>query len=161
MMELNRTLIFQIINFLVLMAFLYLFLFKPIRRFLSQRSESIQRVLNESEASRREAERKLSEYNALLSQAGKKMEAMREAAEREALEQRRQTLKETKEESRRMIEEARSEIEEAVEGARRELKQEVVEITTALAEKVIKRSLKEEDQRRLIQESIEQLKEKH
>ncbi|MFH0870966.1 MAG: F0F1 ATP synthase subunit B [bacterium] len=160
MVELNRTLLFQILNFLVLMAFLYLFLFKPISRFLAQRSASLQRTLDDAKDSRAEAERKLSEYNDLLSQAQKKIEAMRNVAEREALEHSRQTIKEAKEEAKQLIDRAKEEIEEAMDEARRDLRREVVGLTTTLAEKVIKRSLKEEDQARFIQDSLEQLKEK-
>lgn len=160
MVELNRTLLFQILNFLVLMAFLYLFLFKPISRFLAQRSASLQRTLDDAKDSRAEAKRKLSEYNDLLSQAQKKIEAMRNVAEREALEHSRQTIKEAKEEAKQLIDRAKEEIEEAMDEARRDLRREVVGLTTTLAEKVIKRSLKEEDHARFIQDSLEQLKEK-
>jgi len=160
MIELNRTLLFQIINFLVLMGFLYLFLFKPISRFLAQRSESLKRAGEDAERSRTEAEAKLSEYRELLSQAGKEIESMKDAAKREVLDHRRLIIKEAKEESRRLIEEAKEEIEGEVRYARQQLWREVVDLSSTLAEKVIKRSLKEEDQRRLISESLDQLKEK-
>jgi len=160
MIELNRTLLFQIINFLVLMGFLYLFLFKPISRFLAQRSESLKRAGEDAERSRTEAEAKLSEYRELLSQAGKEIESMKDAAKREVLDHRRLIIKEAKEESRRLIEEAKEEIEGEVRYARQQLWREVVDLSSTLAEKVIKRSLKEEDQRRLILESLDQLKEK-
>jgi F0F1-type ATP synthase membrane subunit b/b' len=81
-------------------------------------------------------------------------------AEREALEHSRQTIKEAKEEAKQLIDRAKEEIEEAMDEARRDLRREVVGLTTTLAEKVIKRSLKEEDQARFIQDSLEQLKEK-
>lgn len=160
MIELNRTLLFQVINFLVLMGFLYLFLFKPIKRFLAQRSETIRKSLEDAETSRAEAQKKLSDYTELISQAQQKVEVMKDAAEREALDQSRQTIKEAKKEARRLIDLGKEEIERAVRDARQELKKEVVDLAAALAEKVIKRSLKEEDQHRLIENSIDQLKEK-
>jgi len=160
MIELNRTLLFQIINFLALMAFLYLFLFKPMRRFLAQRSESIRKAREDAERFRAEAEAKLSQYEDLLSQASKEIESMKDSAKREVLEQRRLIVKEAKEEARRLIEEAKEEIGGEVRYARHQLWREVVNLSSTLAEKLIKRSLKEEDQRRLILESLDQLKEK-
>jgi len=160
LIELNRTLLFQVINFLVLMGFLYLFLFKPVSRFLAQRSESIKKAREDAEMSRGEAQAKLSEYTELLSQVGKEIKSMRDAARREVLDQRRLMVKEAKEEARRLIEEAKEEIEGEIRVARQQLRKEVVELSSTLAEKVIKRSLKEEDQRRLVQDSLDQLKEK-
>jgi F-type H+-transporting ATPase subunit b len=159
MLELNRTLLFQIVNFLVLMGLLYLFLFKPIRRFLTQRSESIQKTFEEIESSKADAQRKLSEYTDLLHQAEHKIEHMREAAKREALQERNHAVQEAKEEAKRLIEEGKEEIDWAIKDAREQLRREVVELTATLTEKVIKRSLKQEDQQRLIQASIESLKE--
>jgi len=158
--ELNRTLLFQVINFLVLMGFLYLFLFKPITRFLAERSESIKRAREDAEMSWTEAQKKLSEYTEHLSQAQKEIETMKDAAKREVLEQRRQIVNEAKEEARRLIDEAKEEIEGEVRYARRQLWKEVVDLSSSLAEKLLKRSLKEEDQRRLILDSLDQLKEK-
>jgi F-type H+-transporting ATPase subunit b len=160
MLELNRTILFQILNFLVLMGLLYLFLFKPIKRFLAQRSESIQKAYEDSESSKAEAQRKLSEYTDLLHQAEHRIEEMREAAKREVLTERNRVIQGAKEEARRLIEEGKEQIDWAVTDAREQLRKEVVNLTTTLAEKVIKRSLKQEDHRRLIQDGIESLKEK-
>jgi len=160
MLELNRTLLFQILNFLVLMGLLYLFLFKPIKRFLAQRSESIQKAYEDSESSKTEAQRKLSEYTNLLHQAEHRIAEMREAAKREVLTERNRVIQQAKEEARRLIEEGKEEIDWAVKDAREQLRKEVVNLTATLAEKVIKRSLKQEDHRRLIQDGIESLKEK-
>jgi F-type H+-transporting ATPase subunit b len=157
--ELNRTLLFQIINFFVLMGFLYLFLFKPIARFLAQRSESIKKAREEAEMSRAEAAKKLSEHTQLLSQAQREIETMKDAARREALEQRRRSIQEAKEEARRLIDQAKEEIEGEVRSARLQLRKEVVDLSTGLAEKLIKRSLQEGDQHRLILDSLDQLKE--
>ena len=160
MLELNRTLLFQIVNFLVLMGLLHLCLFKPIKRFLAQRSESIQKAFEGIESSKAEGQRKLSEYTDLLHQAEHKIEHMKEAARREALQKRNQAIQEAKEEARRLIEEGKEEIDWAVKDAREQLRKEVVELTATLTEKMIKRSLKQEDHQRLIQASIESLKEK-
>jgi len=158
MLELDRTILFQIGNFLVLMGLLYLFLFKPIKRFLAQRSESIQKALEDMEQSKAEAQRKLSEYTDLLSQADRKIEEMRQAARTEVLTERNRTIQEAKEEAGRLIETGKEEIGWAVKNAREQLRKEVVEITATLAEKVIRRSLNQEDQQRLVRDSIESLK---
>ena len=159
MLELNRTILFQIVNFLALMGLLYLFLFKPIKRFLAQRTESIQKAFVEMESSKAEAERKLFEYTDLLHQAEHRIEHMKETAKKETLQERNRTVQEAKEEASRLIEEGKEEIDWAVRDAREQLRKEVVELTATLTEKVIKRSLKQEDHQRLIQASIESLKE--
>jgi F-type H+-transporting ATPase subunit b len=160
MIELNRTLLFQIVNFLVLMGLLYLFLFKPISRFLAERSESIRKDREEAARSRAEAEGRLGEYTGLLSQAKEEIETMKDAAKAEMVQQRQKTVKEAKEEAGRLIDEAKQEIELQVRSARQELRKEVVDLSAALAEKLLKRSLREEDQHSLILDSLDQLKEK-
>ena len=160
MLELNRTLLFQIANFLVLMGLVYFFLFKPIKRFLAQRSESLQRAYTDIENSKAEAQKKLSEYTDLLSQAEHKIVHMKEDARTEALQERNRTIQEARAEARRLIDEGKQEIEGAVKDAREQLRKEVVGFVAALTEKVIRKSLKQEDQHRLIQETIESLKEK-
>ena len=46
--NLNRTLLLQVVNFLILIAVLYRFLFKPLTQFLTTRADGIRRSLDEA-----------------------------------------------------------------------------------------------------------------
>ena len=57
MIEINATIIAQIINFLLLVALLRAVAYKPVARLLQQRSDKIKGDLDHAEADRKEAEK--------------------------------------------------------------------------------------------------------
>jgi len=161
LIELDRSLLFQVVNFLVLLGFLYLFLFKPVRLFLAERSDSIRRTKEETQRAQEEAEKRLSEYSLLLSRAQQEIEAMKEVARNEALAERQRMIREAKEEAKRVLQETKREIESEVRFARQELRKEVVNLSAAMTERLLRKSLGVEEQRRLLLESLEELGEKN
>ncbi|MFQ5519859.1 MAG: F0F1 ATP synthase subunit B [Candidatus Methylomirabilia bacterium] len=155
--NLDRSLIVQAINFFLLLFVLWRLLYRPFMAKMEERTQTIRKSLDEAEAARAEAQRLGEEHRARLQAAHAEAHAIREAALREASEERQKGVEVAREEAARIAEVARAEIERDVERAKEELRREVGGLAIAVAERLVKKSLRGEDHRRIIRESIARL----
>jgi F-type H+-transporting ATPase subunit b len=78
------TLVAQILNFLILVALLRAFCYKPVVRLLKARQDRIAESLNKADADAAEADKLLASYKAKLAEANKKAEAIVSRAQAQA-----------------------------------------------------------------------------
>ncbi|MBI2081787.1 MAG: F0F1 ATP synthase subunit B [candidate division NC10 bacterium] len=152
--NLDRTLLLQLVNFLILVAVLYKFLFKPLTTFMAQRAEGIRHSLSEAEEARKAAAQTMEEYSAKLVAAQKESEAVRARMEQEVGAERQRLMKESREEAARLLESARVQIAQEVKKAKAALREEAASLSLAAAEKLLGRALTEADHRRLVEQAI-------
>ena len=88
MIEINGTLIAQILNFLILAGLLRAVAYKPVVNVLKARQAQIQESIDKAEADAAEADKLLADYKAKLAAANAKAEAIIENAEKRASEER-------------------------------------------------------------------------
>jgi F0F1-type ATP synthase membrane subunit b/b' len=100
---------------------------------------------------------KLEEVEARLARLDEEVGSVREQAQREAVEERERIRKATDEEAQKFREQARREIESAGKAARQELRQYTAEQSVRLAEEVIRREMRPEDDARLMSLQVEEL----
>ncbi len=154
LIELNRSLLVQVINFLILLVILYRFAYKPLLATLEGRTAAIKQQLAEAQAAREQAQRQAAEFEARLREAHAEAQAVRERALREAAEMRERLTADARREAARLVESARAEIAQDVRQARTELRAEVGALAVEIAERLIQRSLRGEDHQRLVQEAL-------
>src|SRR3974377_418041 len=147
--NLNITTLIQVVNFLILIALLSRFLFKPLQNFLAQRAEGIEKSLAEARLAAESAAKAQEEYRAQLLAAHREAAGLREQAQREVEAERQRLLKESREEAQRVLEDAKASIEMETRRARTALRQEVVTLSLAAAERLLGRAMTTEDQKRL------------
>jgi F-type H+-transporting ATPase subunit b len=142
----------------LLLAILGRYAWKPLLAQLRRREASIAEALRRSQEREQEAAELLKFHRA-------RMEAVEaEAAEvislgrKEAAEAREQVLTAAREETARMTAQAREEINRAKEAAVRELYSTAADAAIDLAERVIGKTLTDQDHARLVDESLEQLR---
>jgi F-type H+-transporting ATPase subunit b len=157
LIELNRSLLVQVINFVILLGVLYRFAYKPLIATLESRSTAIKQQLAEAQAARESAQRQLVEFERRLEAAQAEAREVRERALREAAETRERLTAEARHEATRLLAEARAEIEQSVRRARHELRAEVDTLAVEIAERLIQRSLREEDHHRLVKDALARL----
>jgi F-type H+-transporting ATPase subunit b len=148
--------VWTIITFLIVLFVLRRYAFGPIQRLIDQRRDRIREALDEADKARTEA-RELRELTA----------KEREQAKLD----REQILDDARRQSQRLVEQAReradADLKEQLDKNREELaaentrlreqiRRDVVELTLFAAEKVTGKVLDEDDQRRLIEETIEE-----
>ncbi len=155
--NLNLTLVLQVVNFLILIVLLHRFLYKPLTQFLATRADGIKRSLEEAKAAREAAAKAQQEYEARIAATRREAAAMREAAVREVEEERQRLLKASRDEATRLLTEAKTQIEQEVKRAKAELRKEVVGLSVGIAERLIARSLTAEDHRRLAEQVAQEI----
>lgn len=154
LINLDRSLIIQAINFLLLLFILAKLLYKPLLSKMEERTQAIRKSLDEAQAARAEAQREREEHAAKLQAAHAEAQAIRATALKEAAEEQHRLVEGARAEAARLVESARNELAQDVRRARQELRQEVSDLAITVAERLIRKSLRDEDHRRIVQDAI-------
>lgn len=154
LISVNTSLILQVVNFLILLILLQRFLYRPLVTMLETRSATIRDRLAEAQAAREEAQRQLAEFEAKLQASQAEAQAARERALREAAETRERLMAEARREADRLLQGAQAQIAQEVRRAKGELQAEVGALATQIAERLIRKSLRDEDHQRIVQEAL-------
>jgi F-type H+-transporting ATPase subunit b len=157
LINVDVSLIVQIFNFLVLLVLLHWLLYRPFLAKMEERTEAIRKSLDEAQAARAEAARQQEENAARLRAAHQEAARIREQALREAAEVSRKQLEAAQGQARRLVEEARAQLEAEVRAARAALRREVADLATAAAEKLVRRTLRDDDHRRIVADAVARL----
>lgn len=157
MVDLNATLIAQIINFLILLAILAKFAYKPIVAALEERQARIKANIESAEQEKAAAEQLRKEYQAQLSQARTQAQDIVEKAMKVAQQNKDEILEEARSEHARMLNEARVEIQREREHALAQLRSEVVALSVVAATKIVDRNMDNEINRQLVEDFIAKL----
>ena len=154
LINLDKSLIIQAVNFLILLFVLTKILYRPLLAKMEERTGAIQKSLDEAQLARAEAQKAQEENAARLREAYAEAQAIRAAALKEAADEQRKLVEAARVESQRLVESARAQMETDVRRAREELRREVAELATSVAERLIRRSLRDEDHRRIVDEAL-------
>jgi F-type H+-transporting ATPase subunit b len=152
--EVNWTLAVQLVSFLLLLVVLSKLLYRPLLGALEGRTAAIQQQLAEAQAAREEAQRALGAMEQRIRTAQADAQALRERALREAAELRDRLSAEARQEAARLIEGAQAQVSQEVRRARAELRAEVGVLATQIAERLIRKSLNDEDHQRILREAL-------
>lgn len=157
MVELNATLIAQIINFLILVAILRMVAYKPLMKALADRQAKIEESLEIAEREKASAEELKREYLAQLAAARIQAQEIVDKAVKLAEQSKEEILDEARTENARLLKVAQEEIARERDRALSEMRNEVVALSVLAAEKVIARNLDAETNGKLVSEFIEKL----
>ncbi|HAJ95114.1 MAG TPA: ATP synthase F0 subunit B [Actinobacteria bacterium] len=153
----TSTIFWSIVVFVILVIVLWKFVLKPINNMISKRQEEIREKIDDADNRDTEAQKYLEEQkkNIDLSriEAKKIIDASKDAARKikEEIEAKAHNK------SRAMIEEALAEIRSEKNRSINEVKNEIVEIALAASQKIVSRSLSEEEHKKLIEDSLKEL----
>jgi F-type H+-transporting ATPase subunit b len=154
LISLDKSLIIQAFNFLLLLFLLSKLLYKPLMAKMDERSQAIQKSLDEAQAARAEAQKEREEHAAKIQAAHAEAQQIRAEALKDAADEQRRLVEAAKVEAARLVTSARQEMEQDVRRARQELRQEVADLAIAAAERLIKKSLNDADHRRIVDDAI-------
>lgn len=144
-------------NLLLFIGVLVFLLRRPIGEAMRARREGIRRDLMRAQEERNAALAKLEEVNARLANLDAEVEAIRAQSQREAAEERERIARSTEEDSRKIREQAQREIESAGKAARHDLRRYAAEQSVRLAEELIRRDIRPEDDARLVNTYVKDL----
>ena len=154
LISLDKSLIIQMLNFLILLAILHRLLYKPLLAKMQERGVAIKTSLEAAEAARAEAARQQEESAERIRAAYAEAQSIRAAALKEAAEEQRKLVESARREAQLLVESARAQTEADIRRAREELRREVTDIAIAVAEKLVRKSLRDEEHRRIVDDAI-------
>jgi F-type H+-transporting ATPase subunit b len=149
--------VWTIIAFGLTFVLLRRFAFGPVQRIIDQRRDRIREALDESDKARQEA-RQLRELTLEEREEAKRQrEQILEETRRQAQALYEQARKRAEEDLRERLDKNQQELEAENRRIQEQIRRDVVELTLLAAEKVTGKALDADDQRRLIDETIEEL----
>jgi F-type H+-transporting ATPase subunit b len=148
---------FRVMNFAVLVIVLVVLLRKPLSQALSSRIKVIKDELEDLEARKKDAEKKLAEYNERLSQLEKEAETIVEDYIKQGNEAKARILKEAESSAEKLKAQARRNIEYEFQQAKLKLQEEIFESSLEKAEELIKSKFSEDDQDRIVDEYLKKV----
>src|SRR3954447_1151477 len=131
--------------------------FPRIQEALDKRQRAIEESIDAAEETRREADKILEEYRARLREARLQSEDIIARAHKSAEKTEQQAVVDGKKKREELMEQARRDIEQETRRAIQEIRKEVAGLTVSATEKVTKKTLTDDDQRRLIDEALAEL----
>jgi F-type H+-transporting ATPase subunit b len=149
--------IWVLIIFLILVVILYRTAWKNVLAGLKARESRIRKDISDAEETRKKAEQLLSEYNGKIADAEQRVRDILTQAGTDAEKIGTNIRMKAQQEAEEAKERATKEIEAAKRSALTEIYEQTAALATSVAEKIIKRNLKPEDQRDLVDQTLEQL----
>ena len=131
--------------------------FGPIQKTIDDRRERIRNAVQEADNARAEAARLLEEHRALIGQAKQESADILAEARKVAEAQGVRAKQDAEADRQRRLEETRKQIEAETARAIGQIRSEVADLTLEATQRVVGKVLDSEDQRRLIEEAVEEL----
>ena len=149
--------IWTIATFLVLLALLAKFAWRPLLEALETRQESIRKSLDDARQAKQELERLQVESQRILAQARTEAEAIVARTRDDAARLREELRQKAQQEASGIVRNAEQQIELETARALQQIRTEAVDLSIAIASKLLQRNVSREDNERLIDDTFKQL----
>jgi F-type H+-transporting ATPase subunit b len=149
--------VWTLLLFLLSMYILSKLAFPRITEALDKRQHAIENSIDEAERIRHEADKLLAEYRERLHEAREQAEGIVQRARRTAETHESEAVKQAQLRREELMDQTRRDIEAETRRAIAEIRSEVADLTVMATEKVTRKVLSEDDQRRLVEETLSEL----
>ncbi len=152
------SLLIYLVNFLLLLAILYLFAYKPVLKMLDERSRRIKEGLDAAEKARQDAAKAQEEMRQQMAASLREQQQLLEEARRSAERFREEERAKAQAQVQAFIEKARADIQRERDAAIEQVRRHFADLTITAAERVISRSLDRRAHTQLIEQVLEEAK---
>ena len=149
--------IWTIVTFLVLLALLAKFAWRPLLQALESRQERIRKSLEDAERARQELERLQQESAKIMRQARIEAESIVTQTRADAERLRKELKQKAKDEADNILRNAQQQIQLQTRQAIQQIRHEVADIAVLLTSKLLERNIAKEDNKRLIDDTLKQI----
>jgi F-type H+-transporting ATPase subunit b len=146
--------LWTLLAFGVTMYFLKRFAFPRISKALEDRANAIRKNIEESERQRQEADELLAEYRKRLTEAREQADDIVARARSAADNLKSEATDEGKAKREELVAAARKDIEAETRRSLEQIRKEVADLTVLATERVVRKSLDEDDHKRLVEEAL-------
>lgn len=150
--------LWMVINFLVLVGAIYLLWKKVLKGLLEKRSADIEKAIDDAKKLKEEADKRAGEYRKKLDEMEKRIEEIAVELRSDGEAEKKKILEEAEKAAGRIREQAKHTAAQEIKKARKEIRGEVADMAVKMAEEVILREMKPEDQARLIKDYLARLR---
>jgi len=149
--------IWTILTFLVLVALLAKFAWRPLLQALESRQESIRKSLDDAQKAKQELERLHAESAEIIRQSRVEADAIVTRSRGDAERLREEMKQKARAEADAIVKNAERQIQLETGRAVQQIRREAVDLSVMIASKLIQRTLTREDNDRLIEEALKQV----
>lgn len=149
--------IWTILTFLVLLALLAKFAWRPLLQALERRQETIRKSLEDAERARMELERINQESAQIVARARVEADGIVSRSRADAERLKAELRDQARAEAAAIVKNAERQIQLETERARQEIRREAASLSVLIAEKLLRRHITKEDNQRLIDEALAQI----
>jgi len=137
MLDLNITLIFQLVNFFIAIFFLNLLLIRPIRQIIQKRNSIMDGLASEADKFHEEAMARLNAYESELAKARQQAGQTREEGRNDGLAELREIVGKAQQSAKELLEGNRAAIQEQAEVALSELRDGIDNFSARIGQKLM------------------------
>lgn len=149
----------QLFNAIVLALALGFILYNPVKKFLRNRTEKIQKSIDDSDATMLKANALITEYDSKINEIDIERLEILEAARLKALDESKIILEEAKIEAREIKKRSLDSVSEDKKRLKEETRLYIIELSSIMAEKYITQNIDTETQEKLFKETLTKLEE--
>ncbi len=149
--------VWRILNFAILVIILFKFLNKPLKDYLRQRKELIEKSIKEAQEAKEIAMKALAEVEERLKVKDKEIEEIISSAKGSGEREKQRLIEDGEKLSVKILEQAKTNIDYELKKAKEAIQSEAADAAIQIAEEKIKTKLTKDDQERLLQESLKLL----
>jgi F-type H+-transporting ATPase subunit b len=149
--------IWTLVVFLISMYILSKVAFPRIAAALDKRQQAIEEAIDTAERTRTEADKLLDEYRERLHEARSQADEIVARARKTAENNEAEAVADAKRKREEMMAATRRDIQQETRRAIQEIRNEVADLTVLATEKVTRKSLNDDDQKRLVEEALSEL----
>jgi len=150
--------IWTIVTFLVLLTLLAKFAWRPLLQALEDRQETIRKALDDAQKAKVELERLNQESEAIIRKARVEADSIITSSRADAERLREEMRQKARAEADGIVKNAERQIQLETARALQQIRHEAADLSVAIASKIIQRNITREDNERLIEEALGNLK---
>jgi F-type H+-transporting ATPase subunit b len=153
--------IWTIVTFLVLLALLAKFAWRPLLEALDTRQNAIRKSLDDAQQARQELERLNAESTQIIARSRQEADAIITQSRADGDRLREEIRQKARAEADLIVKNAERQIQLETSRALEQIRHEAVDLSVMIASKIIQRNLTREDNERLIDEALRQVQARH
>ena len=151
----------RMMNFTILVGFLWWFLAKKINEYFSGRRGDIKTSLDEAQVAKEDADKKYKEYAAKLEKATVEIDEIVEMIKAQGMVEKDKIVEDAKKAAIKIEEDTKARMEQEFKGASNQLRAEAVQLSVQMAEEILKRSITAQDHDHMVRDYLDKVVIKH
>lgn len=150
------SILLHLLNLVVLTVGLYILLFKPVKKMVRERQEKIKKIEQENSELNAEVKKMRDNTESVLADAKQQAAELQENAVRTANRKADGIINDAKIKAKNLVDRTEKELDEERKKLEQDIEKEITDVSFAVAEKVLARDITREDNKRMIEECLEE-----